>query len=662
MEFKAGPQPGSGTNAVSLADHWYRTLFEASPSRYLILDRDLVIVSVTDSYLEATMTERDQILGRSLFEVFPDNPDLPDATGVANLKRSLGIVLATGKPHKMAVQRYDIRTPDDPHTFEVRHWSPVNTPVLDSTGSVALIVHQVEDVAAFVQLHASHEEKFAAHQLLQAIIEAMPDGVVVANEKGEIVLVNAMSEEIFGYSREEMLFKKVDMLIPPRFRNHHSKNVEKFFSSPTARRMGYGQELFGLKKSGAEFPFFVSLSPLETPEGLLTNAVIRDLTETRKLEAQVLRVKRIESIGAFAGNIAHDLNNALAPVVMSLEMLKRLYPDSHELVFAVESGAKRGADMLRQLLVFSQGAFVEPQRILPFEVAKELKRTVSAILPATISLTVACDPETMPMRGDATQIQQVLMNLCTNAKDALAAGGKITVTVENIEISEKTINYLPHMRPGKYVLWQVSDTGPGMDPDLLDRVFEPFFTTKPIGKGTGLGLSIVSGIVRSHGGFVHAYSAPGRGSAFSIYLPVDTAETNLAASVSEGPAPEVRGDGKRLLVVDDSPGVRTASRIILEHLGFKVDVAAGVDEALQIVSLGGELFEIIITDLDMPLLSGEDLVRALNAKQFQGKIILISGKLEDEHIHTFRSLGVTGFLKKPFSQEQLVRVLHELIS
>jgi signal transduction histidine kinase len=253
--------------------------------------------------------------------------------------------------------------------------------------------------------------------------------------------------------------------------------------------------MFGCRKDSTEFPFFVSLSPLKTPDGILTSAVVRDLTETRKLEAQVLRVKRIESVGAFAGNIAHDLNNALAPVVMSLDLLKRLYPESHELVSAIESGASRGAEMLRQLLAFSKGSFVEPKRVSSFEVAKELKRTVSAMLPSNIALSVGCDPETLPMRGDPTQIHQVLMNLCANAKDAMRdAPGKLSVRALNVEFHKASTNIHPQMNPGIYVKWEVEDTGPGMEADMLDRIFEPFFTTKPIGKGTGLGLSIVSEI------------------------------------------------------------------------------------------------------------------------------------------------------------------------
>lgn len=494
-----------------LADHWYKSLFEASPGLYLILDTRLHIVAVTDNYLKATMTVREQILYRHIFEVFPDNPHDENADGVRNLKRSLETVLATGQEHIMAIQRYDIRTADDPEEFEVRYWSPVNTPVKDDSGRVALIIHKVEDVTATVRLQESHDERFVSYQRLQAILEAMPDGMVVTNAQGQMILVNATAAALFGYQKSEMLYRDVSMLVPPRFREHHGKNVVKYFEAPRTRRMGYGQEMFGLKKDGTEFPFHVTLSPLDTPEGLLTNAVVRDLTETKKLEEKLFRARRIESVGTFAGHIAHDLNNALAPVVMSLELLKRMHPDSMELISGIEASALRGADMLRQLLVFSQGAYVEPQRVQPAEILRELKQLLHASLPENIKLSASCEKDILPMRADPTQIQQVLMNLCTNAKDAMKEGGKLTISAENVELTSEAPQLMPHMRPGRYVVWQVSDTGPGMEQEILDRIFEPFFTTKPIGKGTGLGLSIVSGIVRAHGGFVHAYSAVGRG-------------------------------------------------------------------------------------------------------------------------------------------------------
>jgi len=272
----------------------FRMLFQSAPGCYLVLGPDLTIVAVSDAYLRATMTNRDDIAGRGIFDVFPDNPDDPGATGVANLRASLGRVRAEKRSDTMAVQKYDIRRPEsEGGGFEERHWSPVNSPVLGEDGQVAYIIHSVEDVTDMVRLRLQESEQDRAIRELSArseehssqLLDAAPDAMVVVGEDGRIHLVNAQTEKLFGYARSELIGEPVDILIPERFRHAHAGHVGRFFAHPGARPMGSGLELFGRRKNGTEIPIEVSLSPLRTDHNVTVSAAIRDVSERKRAEA-----------------------------------------------------------------------------------------------------------------------------------------------------------------------------------------------------------------------------------------------------------------------------------------------------------------------------------------------------------------------------------------
>ena len=504
------------------------------------------------------------------------------------------------------------------------------------------------------KLRQQAEDKF------RKLVEFASEAMVIVDSKGAIELVNLQTEKLFGYQREELLGNSIEMLMPLRYRSRHAANVSRFFGTPELKVMGIGVDLSGLRKDGTEFPFEVSLSPFETPDGMLTTAVVRDLTDRRKLESQLLRVKRIESIGTFAGSIAHDLNNALAPVLMSLELLRLKNPDSTELVGAIEAGANRGAEMLRQLLVFSQGSYIEPKAVDPYAIIADLEKLVRRALPSNISFQVSAAPELRSIWGDATQIHQVLCNLCINAKDAMPAGGVLRVKVEMEDIDSEAARLLPNAIPGNFIVWRVSDTGMGMPPEVLDRIFEPFFTTKAHGKGTGLGLSIVSGIVKGHNGFIQITSEPMRGSIFAIYLPTDlSSEPNVEKPPTE--KLDLYGNQETVLLVDDSDAIRQVARAALTTMNYRVKTAANGMVALEVLRHSPEGFKVLITDLDMPLMNGFELITAVKRACPEIGIIVMSGILDESTVRTLRKSGVTVFLRKPFTHEVLLEAVRSIL-
>ena len=506
----------------------------------------------------------------------------------------------------------------------------------------------------------AHTRERQAQQQFRSLMEHAPDAMVLVNQDGTILLVNAQTERLFGYGRDELIGNSVELLMPARSRTRHVKHMEKFYYSPSVRVMGTEVELFGRKSDGSEFPFEITLSPLETPNGLATNAVIRDLTERKNLESQLLRIKRMESIGSVAGRIAHDLNNALAPVLMCVELLRAKHLDSAELIDAIESGTKRGADMLRQLLVFSQGSFIEPKQVDTHVFVGDFIRSIKRSLPDSIIVKADISTDTRPILGDTTQLHQVLMNLCVNARDAMPVGGNITILVENIEITHPFISATLPVMPGAYVRFLISDNGSGMEAEVLERIFEPYFTTKGHGKGTGLGLSIVSGIVKSHRGYVDVKSEVGKGSTFTVVIPADTSPLEKHLELELQSIAKL-GQGQKILVVDDSSEVLVAGRHVLSSMGFEVDTAHDGIEALALLEVPDCEIQIVITDLDMPGMDGYELVRQIESKYPKIIIIITSGVLGYEKVQMLEESGISAFLNKPFTQKMLHSCLSSVL-
>ena len=389
--------------------------------------------------------------------------------------------------------------------------------------------------------------------------------------------------------------------------------------------------------------------------------VAEDITEKKRIETQFLRAQRMEAIGALAGGVAHDLNNILTPMLMATSLLKdeTVEPHEQELLSMIEQSARRGADIVRQLLTFSRG--VEGQRIVlqPRHLLKEMAAIIRETFPREIALHEDFAADLWPVEADSTQLHQVLMNLCVNARDAMPRGGRLSLEARNLQLGPGDHQIAVECKPGPYVVILVADTGEGMTAATITRIFEPFFTTKGVGKGTGLGLSTVLGIVRSHGGHVSVYSEPGRGSQFRVYLP---AQPGSVIPTTETPAAIDRGNGELILVVDDEPSIREATRRLLELRGYRALTAQNGEEALKLVIQHRDDLRLVLTDVMMPVMGGIALARSLQTLDAGIPVVATSGMDEDDKRQELAGVGVQEVLAKPCASGDLMAAIRRQLA
>ena len=393
-----------------------------------------------------------------------------------------------------------------------------------------------------------------------------------------------------------------------------------------------------------------------------TIGATQDITDRKRgdaeqwqLERQANRAQRLESIGTLAGGIAHDLNNALTPILMMLDLLKETYPAEAEALETVERSANHAAEMVRHLLSFAKGNEGRRLRLQPRLLIKEMEKIIKGTFPKNIRIQLRCSKEVPCIVADATQLHQVLLNLCVNARDAMPEGGTLTLEAAPADAGDVGQDSPPH----RYVVLRVTDTGTGIEPDMAERIFDPFFSTKGPDKGTGLGLFTAAGIVKGHDGLIRLKSIPGRGSTFSVLLPVAAGANDVEP---EGESATVfLGNHELILYVDDESEVRTAARAVLTRLNFRPLIAKdAMGGLLQAMQHRAEL-RAVITDLHMPQMDGLAFVRALRRTLPDIPVIVASGRLDGGPAKELKRLGVTVLLDKPFTQTMLANALHAVI-
>lgn len=489
----------------------------------------------------------------------------------------------------------------------------------------------------------------------QATLDATDDAALVFDPTTlKFLFVNDGAVRQLGYTREELL-RLTPLDIAPRL------------DEPTLRaRLAEIQRSGGRstnpltthrRKDGTEFPVEVNvrfLAPENEPARFI--AIARDITERRQSERVAQRSQRLEAIGTLAGGVAHDLNNALTPIMMAIESLRETAPDEGKLLDVLESSARRASSMVRSLLTFAKGAEGKHLPLHAAQLLEEIEKIARSTFPKNIRVETEIAPSLPPVRGDATQLHQVLLNLAVNARDAMPAGGVLRLEAQHAHLDENAAKAIPDGRAGHFVVLRVVDTGTGIPPNILDRIFDPFFTTKGPDQGTGLGLSIAVGIVKGHRGFLHAQSTTGRGSSFCAYLPAAPFRSE------EGVGGESRAEAKRtLLFVDDEPAIRTLAELVFPRLGISVVACAGGRDALARLAQLGDRVAGVVTDLHMPDMDGLSLIRSLRSASPDLRIALISGRLEEDVVEQLRALGVVHQLRKPFSQGEVAAFLSRFL-
>jgi PAS domain S-box-containing protein len=499
--------------------------------------------------------------------------------------------------------------------------------------------------------------------LLDAALQAAPTSIVITDSRGHIEWVNPAFEKISGYSSSEVIGKTPRVL---KSGKHPQSFYDELWRTITAGNNWQG-EICNRAKDGRIFREAMTVAPIRDSEGVIRHyvAIKEDVTESKALEGRLMRAQRLESIGLLASGVAHDLNNVLAPILMSIEWLKSRYPtpESHQILDIMESSAQRGAGVVRQVLTFAHGIEGERVEIVPRHLIRELQQMITGTFPPGIEIDVQFAPDLRSVIGDPTQLHQVLLNLAVNARDAMPNGGTLTISAENCRITDKEARLTVGAQPGDYVIISVSDTGTGIPPEILDRIFDPFFTTKPKGRGTGLGLSTVHGLVRSHGGFVTVNSALGVGSRFTVYLPA--AKDAPVQQKPHSGGKTLQGGGRRLLLVDDELAVRRVGEEVLSHFGFSVVTASDGIEALEKFREFGGQFTAVITDVGMPRMSGDDLAATLRSMAPNLSIIASTGILSESQTMTkmkaLKAAGVEIVLNKPFTSDLLMDALKKAL-
>jgi PAS domain S-box-containing protein len=426
-----------------------------------------------------------------------------------------------------------------------------------------------------------------------------------------------------------------------------------------------GSDEFRITLPNGEMRFIQSAEGVILDDAGVVTGVVGvniDVTARKKLEQQLLQAQRVESIGTLAGGIAHDLNNILAPIMMSIRYLKDTAHDAQalDILETIGDSAKRGADIVRQVLSFARGVDGERIEIPADRLLTDLESLVKNTFPKQIHSEFSVPDGVWNISGDPTQIYQVLLNLCVNARDAMPNGGTLAVAMENCALDEQYAAMNLHAKEGRYVKITVSDTGTGIPPEIIDKVFEPFFTTKELGGGTGLGLSSAVGIVRSHGGIIKVHSELGEGATFEVYLPATAiALATPPAEVKEAALP--RGNGETILLVDDEASILKTTSKALEASGYRVLTAQNGADALPIYLANQEAIAVVLTDMMMPVMDGPATIRALMRLNPAIKIIAATGLNANGTSARVAETRVKHYLTKPYTAETLLYTLHDIL-
>ncbi|WP_448270280.1 response regulator [Nostoc sp. DSM 114159] len=628
-------------NALRQSEERFRVALKNSPIFVYNQDKDLRYTWVYNPPSGLTV---EKILGKQDLDIIP----VEDAQHLIAIKRR---VLTTGIGTREEVS---ITIKDT-----TRYYDLTVEPLRNQTQEIIGVTCASIDISE--RQAALRDRKLAEEKIREqaALLDVTTDAICVRDLNNQIIFWNKGAETLYGWQATEACGKNASELLD----DEPSPEIEAALLQAISQGKWQG-ELTKLTKMNKEVlvasRWTLVCDEQGKPKSILT--VDTDITEKKHLEAQLFRAQRLESIGTLASGIAHDLNNILTPILAGAQLLPLKFPNVDErtrhLLEILEINARRGADLVKQVLSFARG--VEGKHItlqlkhIIVEIAKILKET----FPKSIEISTNVPQDLWMVSGDSTQLHQVLMNLCVNARDAMSNGGTLSMSAENMLIDANYARMNLEAKEGPYIVITVSDTGIGIPKQMLDRIFEPFFTTKDVGQGTGLGLSTVLGIVKSHGGFVNVYSEPESVTSFQVYLPaVGGIET-----ISPEDLPPQTGHGELILVVDDEAAIQEITITSLEAHNYKILVASDGIEAIALYAQNRDKISAVLMDIMLPSLDGLTAIRTLQKINPQVKIIASSGLMSDKKLSAVAAIGVNTFLSKPYTVNELLLSLQKVLS
>ncbi len=656
MNDRRGPQDGDPSPAVTgpLGEaeaaqpslDALRVIVDGSPNAVLAVGSDGTVVYANGNATTLFGYRQDEFLGRPIEDL------LPESLRERHVGHRQGFIdRPQARPMGIGIELSARRRDGTEFPVEISL-----TPVEVATGRIVFAT--VVDITARTRIErdlADSERRF------RTVLEASPNAMIAIDQSGSIVFANPQVSTTFGIEPNELIGQPVEVLLPARVWDRHERHRTAYMASPTSRPMGIGLDLAGRRADGTEFPVEISLSPVGSGDEMLVFATVVDITARQALQQQLLQAQKMESVGRLAGGIAHDFNNMLSAIRGHADMLLEDLRSSGEVpsttdvvtsVEAIRDASARAATLTSQLLAFSRQQVLKPRVLEVGEVVRGLEPMLRRLIGERVRLVIAAAPDTGRMRGDPGQIDQIVLNLVVNARDALPGNGEIVIETANATIDDSEAAGHFEVPPGEYVVLSVSDTGVGMDPETREHIFEPFFTTKGIGKGTGLGLATIYGIVRQSGGHIWVYSEPGMGSTFKLFFPrVDAAADNplRPRAAERGPSTG------RILLAEDDPAVREVIQRLLTRAGYTVLAAADGAEAYEL--LRDTPVDVVVTDVVMPVMTGPELARRVLDQSPTVGVVLVSGYTAESFELTELIRRGAQFVGKPFASSDLLEAV-----
>jgi PAS domain S-box-containing protein len=616
----------------------YRVLFEDSPAIMLVIDPDTIeIVSANEAALSFYGYSRHNLIGKSVAEIM----ELPQDHVLRLLKEiTNGTLLVQGKHRLESGEIRDVEMSP----------GPIN---IDGTTYLFSIIHDITERKAAEEAAREGENK------LQAITSLASDAIIMINDQGNVCYWNIAAEKMFDYTGSEMMGRNLELIMPQYFRQAHRKAFKKFVATGDGEKIGKIYEVSALHKDGTEFPIELSISGLLLKGRWHAVGVIRDITGRKNLEMQLRQAQKMEAIGTLAGGVAHDFNNILTVIIGNGTLLTMNMAKDDPLVHNVQQilvSAERAVSLTQSLLTFSRKTPLETRTVNLNDIIAKAEKLLARLLREDITIRSRLTTESTMILADPVVIEQILMNLATNARDAMPTGGTFIIGTEIVELDREFIRVHGYGKLGRYVSLTCSDSGVGMDKETTQRIFEPFFTTKEAGKGTGLGLAIVYGIIKQHDGFINCYSEPGKGTIFRIYLPLVHSVQEEEAGVLE--APPVGGT-ETILLAEDDIATRNLTRRILETFGYTVIEAEDGEDAIVKFKAQDDQIDMVMLDVIMPKRNGKEACLEIQRIQPKIKCLFTSGYPPD--ISSDSETNGESFIPKPIIPTLLLKKIREIL-